>query len=386
MSSGFVVKLKSFVLSPCLKSQRVFFYAGLLVLVFLNSGCKYRIFNSGVDSDISSVENVRFDRDELLKKNRFDLISPTGEGIFAASLSWMKDQEEEANRYAIPAQCANNVSRVFEMAGITAYSSPLLMDMINAARRRGGKVVSLPKETRSIAKVIEQEFNGALPVGTLVSGCLNRDCSGQAGDGHISIVGDVDADDALQLYHNNWFRPENRPWRPHMIPLDWYQAGYLRKWMPTPWLNRSRSSRGELVDVGVILPEIDDLDPTNYFVTLTVIPEVLNEVESGKGLVTDGAGSVMPFRPHAQPGQPSQPIPRPTPPPLSECNKLKTISPTPTNLREEPNGKIICKFALGTPLERISTEGSWSKVKGVCPDGVNGQGFVLSALVVPTCE
>ncbi|MFZ9520786.1 MAG: hypothetical protein ACO3A4_09935 [Silvanigrellaceae bacterium] len=360
------------------------FLAAVFALVLLFS-CKQRTFNAdSEDSDLLNVENVSFNRIELLRNHRFERITPTGERIFAAALEWMKKQQAEADRYAMPAQCANNVSRVFEMAGITSYSSPLLADMVNAARLRGGWVIPLPRETRAIAKVLEQYFSGAVPVGTLVSGCLRPDCSGQAGDGHISLVGDIDSNDHQLLYHNNWYRPEDRPWRPHMIPLGWYQQGYKRKWMPTPWLSRQRDNQGILADVGIVIPEIDDLDPTNYHVTLTVIPEILKEMKNAQALATDGAGAVMPFRPHVAAA--GQPIPVPTQPPLAECKKLTTISPTPTNLRDVPNGKILCKIPLGTSLERLSVSGSWTQVKGPCVDGRIGLGYVLSALVVPACE
>jgi hypothetical protein len=169
-----------------------------------------------------------------------------------------------------------------------------------------------------------------------------------------------------------------------MIPLAWYQAGFLRKWMSTPWISQTRNDQGSLVDVGIILPEIDDLDPTNYFVTLTIIPEILQEMRANDALTTDGSGAVMPFRSAGRP--PVQPLPVPQPPVYSDCKNLRTISPTPTNLRAEPNGRVICKFPLGTAVERISIKDNWTEVKGTCPDGRPMNGFVLSALVVPACD
>lgn len=364
-----------------------FVFLFLIPCSLMSSSCKKRFFNSGYaeDSDFTDIKDVEFDRNQLLQRWRFDRITPTGEKIMAAALEWRRGQEFEAQRYAKPAQCANNVSRVLEMAGLTSYSSPLLMDMVNYARRRGGLVIELPKQTRTIAKLIEENFAGALPVGTLISGCLNRDCSGDAGDGHISVVGHVDSNDHLHLWHNNWYRPENRPWRTHMIPLDWYQSGYLRKWMSTPWISRVRNEIGQLANVGVVIPEIDDLDPTNYYVTLTIIPEILAEMKKGLDLRTDGEGGVMPFKENIG-SRPTQPQPLPSPPPLVDCQKLKTISPMPTNLRAEPNGKIICKLPLGTPVERVSSEAAWTKIKATCPDGFQSTGYALSALLVPVCE
>lgn len=349
-------------------------------------GCKTRDFNQEQmnDSDLAQVDVVDFERQRLLSKHRFDRITPTGEKIFAAALAWERMQELQAGTFAQPAQCANNVSRVFEMAGVLGYSSPLLWNMVSAAKLRGGFVIELPKNTRSIARVIEDYFEGALPVGTLVSGCLNRDCSGEAGDGHISVVGHVDETDALHLYHNNWFRPENRPWRKHMIPLAWYQSGFLRKWMSTPWVSRSFDAQGRLVDIGVVLPEIDDLDPTNYFVTLTVIPEIIAEMKARQSVMTDGQGAVMPFRPRSV-SRPTEPIVLPQRPELNNCKKLKTISPMPTNVRETPNGSILCKLPLGVEVELLTIEKNWSRVRAMCSDGKRVDGFALSALLVPDC-
>lgn len=363
--------------------RRIILPAAIVAVLTQGVSCKQRFFNAQEDSDLQTTPRVRFDREQLLKTNRFDQITPTGERIFAASVQWMRDQENEADIFARPAQCANNVSRVLEMAGITAYSSPLLTDVVASAQRRGGLVITLPKETRSIAQVLESKFAGSLPVGTLVSGCLRADCRGDAGDGHISIVGDLDANGHIQLYHNNWYRPENRPWRPYMIPLWWYQLGYTRKWMPTPWLGRQRDSRGGLTDVGVVLPEIDDLDPTNYFLTLTIIPEILAEMRAGQQLVTDGAGSIMPL-PRRDTEQLSESMVAQFSP--VNCKNLKTVSAFPTSLRDRPSGKLFCRLSPGSPLERMAVEGNWTQAKGVCSDGRIGVGYVSSALVVPACE
>jgi hypothetical protein len=365
-------------------SNWVAFFAAVLLL---GTGCKPRLFNqmSEKESEILDVRAVSFDREELLAKYRFERITPTGERIMASSLEWAKAQETEAERYAKPAQSANNVSRVLEMAGFREYSSPLMMDMIAAVRRRGGLVVELPKESRAVARFVEEHFEGSLPAGAIISSCLKRDCSGESGDGNISIVGNVDDQDQLHLWHNNWFRPENRPWREHMIPLSWYQSGFPRKWMSTPWLTRKRNLVGALADVAVVIPELEQLDPTDHFVTITILPEIMNELGQGRSVMSDGSGSIMPFRPYAV-TRPANPLPLPPPPPLVDCRKLRTASSLPTNLRNEPNGKIICKFPLGTMLERVMTQGSWIQVKGLCPNGLQASGVLLTALVAPACE
>jgi hypothetical protein len=366
--------------------KRIFacFVVGITLFV---AACKPRLFNevSSKESELLDVRSVSFEREQLLGKYRFERITPTGERIMAASLEWERLQESEAARYAKPAQSANNVSRVLEMAGLKDYSSPLMMDMIAAVHRRGGIAVELPKESRAIARFVEEHFEGSLPAGSLVTGCIKRDCSGEAGDGNISIVGHVDGKDQLNLWNNNWFRPENRPWREHMIPLNWYQAGFPRKWMSTPWLNRKRNLVGALTDVGAVLPELGEVNPTDHYVTLTILPEIMSELKQGRSVMSDGMGAVMPFRPHAV-TRAASPLPLPPPPPLVDCRKLRTASNIPTNLREEPNGKIICKFPMGTMLERVLNKGVWIEVKGICPNGFQASGVLLAALVVPACE
>lgn len=333
--------------------------------------------------DISPVGIVSYDREELLKKHRFDRMTPSGEKIFAAATRWAGEQESQANQFARPEQSANNISRVLEMAGITAYGSPLLNDIIAQVRARGGWIIPLPKDSRTIAQILEYYFAGSVPVGTLVSGCLNPDCSGAASSVHMGIVTDVDSNDQLQLMHNNWYRPENRPWRPHMIPLAWFRQGFASKWMSTPWLARERNEQGTLTSVSAAINELSIFDPANSSVILAVIPEILAEMKNSQSVVTDGAGAVMPLRSARAVAQASPPADLVK---FAECKKLKMISSVPANLRDSPKGDVVCKIALGTQVERLNASGSWTQVRGVCTDGRPESGFVLSSLTMPSCE
>lgn len=312
---------------------------------------------------------------DILKQNRFHLITPTGEKLFAAMKQWEQDQALEVNAkfFAKPAMCASNASRVLEMIGIKSYSSPLLPAMVNAVRKRGGLVIQLPKSRAEIAKTVKNLFGGKIPVGSFISGCLRADCSGQAGDGHIALVGDIDESGYIKIYHNNWYRPDNNPqnrWYPYMIPMDWYNKGYRRKWMATPWIYLHRDSTGAPHDIKVRLPEIDDLDPTNYFVTLSIPVEILNEVRANKGVITDGKGSVQSFaaNTNAGAGQPTQ-----------ECKRLRVNDPSDpngVNLRTTPSGTVQCTLANGTRVDLLGNEGLWAKVKAEC-GGVSREGYVF---------
>lgn len=332
---------------------------------------------SNPETATSSQSNINHADSEILKKNRFHLITPTGEKIFASMKAWEAGQVAQANTLAQPAMCAANASKVLELAGINSYSSPLLMTMVNSVKKRGGLVMELPKSRIEIAKALKSVFNGRLPVGSFVSGCLNRDCSGQAGDGHIALVGDIDDAGYIKIYHNNWYRPDNNPekkWYQHMIPMDWYNKGYRRKWMATPWVYLQRDSAGSPLDIKVRLPEIDDLDPTNYYVTLSIPGEILNEVRANKGVVTDGKGGISNFV--ATDSSASKP-----------CLSVRMSDPSDpngVNIRSSPSGAILCSLSNGTRGELISREGLWTRVKAEC-NGTAQEGFVFSAFTQSFC-
>ena len=320
-----------------------------------------------------SRETRHFADKKILTDNRFHLITPTGAKIFAAGKAWEKQQEQQANYYAKPAMCATNASKVLEMADVHGYSSPLLMNIVNAARKRGAWVINLPKNRNEIAAKLKQIFNGKIPVGSFVSGCLKADCSGQAGDGNIALIGDVDSSGYIKIYHNNWYRPDNhadRRWRPYMIPMDWYNKGYRRKWMATPWIYIHRDQNNAPKDISVPLPEIDDLDPTNYYLTLTIPSEILRELRAGQGVTTDGKGGVS-----DQAGNPIQVDQRS----CSEVTIFDPNDPLGANLRSSASGPVLCQIPNGTSANLISNEGLWSQVTVRC-DGVKRTGYVFSAL------
>jgi hypothetical protein len=253
--------------------------------------------NSRTASETSQLSALTDAREAFSNGQKYELITPTGESIMAASAVWLREQARPVNAdsYAQPAQCARNVSKVMALAGLGTYSSAGVDDLVSTLSDRGGLVIALPKSTDEIAQVITSRFGGKIPTGTLIAGCLRSDCSGEAGDAHVAIVGDIDSAGAVKAYHNNWYRPDNEGgvWKNHMIPLSWYQSGYLRKWMSTPWLNiyRQPVRTGVPYEVNVELPAIDDLDPTNYYVRLAVPVEIVREYKARQGKVLDAQGN-----------------------------------------------------------------------------------------------
>ncbi|MEI8025510.1 MAG: hypothetical protein WCI18_04095 [Pseudomonadota bacterium] len=237
----------------------------------------------------------------LFEDRKYELITPTGEILMAAALKWQIEQEKPANAkiFAQPAQCAQNISKVMILAGFPNYTSPLVPGLVAAIKSKGGLIVPLPKDKNAIAEVIAKTFDNKIPTGTLVGGCLYKNCSGEAGDGHIALVGDLDSNGAVKLYHNNWYRPENENgvWKPQMIPLGWYNKGFKRKFMSTSWMNifRDPPRVGTAYDVSIEVPAIDDLDPTNYYLTLAVPVEVWKEYKNKQGKVLDSDGNQVPI-------------------------------------------------------------------------------------------
>ncbi|MFZ9518928.1 MAG: hypothetical protein ACO3A4_00470 [Silvanigrellaceae bacterium] len=356
-------------------------------LTALGVACKPRAFN-GLDLSPSEspIQSLNTNPQDVFSKNRFHLITPTGAKIFAAIKTWESGQlkPDAAGFYAQPAMCASNASRVLEMAGVTGYSSPLLVDMVNAVKKRGGLVLQLPKDPVAIAEKIKSVFGGRLPVGSFVSGCLRPDCSGQAGDGHIALVGDIDDSGYIKIYHNNWYRPDNVPdkrWREFMIPMEWYNKGYRRMWMPTPWVYLKRDKLGFPNNIMVRIPEIDDLDPTNYYVTISIPSEIMKEVSANKGVVTDGKGEVKAFA--ATPN-----VTKNDSPDLAKCDTLTILDrndPNGVNLRGTPVGQALCMLPNGTKVERLGVEGQWIRVRAEC-QGIRQEGYVFSFLTQPACQ
>lgn len=215
----------------------------------------------------------------------FSFFTPLGERIIEQSRAWEREQVLQKSEFAQPRMCAHNVSEVLERSGLTAYSDYLVPNMISAVKARGGLVFEIDtRDKQGVIASLNARFGGRLPAGALVNGCLNRDCSGDGGDGHIAILGHTDAEGVVWLYHNNWYRPDNAggEWREHMVSREYYyDLGLRRQWMATPWIKVERDAQtGELVDVVGLMPEIDDLDLfTGYFVTVSIMPELLAEVE-----------------------------------------------------------------------------------------------------------
>lgn len=260
--------------------------SSLLVTGALVSGC--------ADSQLETPMNnelFKSDSDSQATKNEyvdleFGLMTELGAQILEESRIWEAEQLTEADEYAQPRMCAHNVSRVLEMSGLPAYSDYLVPHMINAVKARGGLVTQLDtRDKQGFISSLNQLFDGHIPVGALVNGCLYRDCSGEGGDGHIAIMGHTDSDGVVYLYHNNWYRPDNEGGerKPYMVSEAYYDEYNLRRqWMATPWIRVHRDTNTKkIVEVEGLLPAIDDLDPyTGFFLTVSVMPELLKELDA----------------------------------------------------------------------------------------------------------
>lgn len=226
---------------------------------------------------------------DLGVKFRFDLLTPTGEKIFRNSVQWYSKQVDNP-AYPQPAKCAVNVSKVLEMSGLRNYSAQSVGQLLKNIVDRGGRFVKMPKDRNGIVEKLNTIYGGKIPAGTVVGGCLYSDCfTGVKGQRHSAVVSDMDKDGRLFLYHNNWYRPENEGgvWKTHMISKYFLGKGLKRQWMKTPWLKIVRNSAGKVTDIIPLLPAVDDLDPTQYFISMAIPKEIVAEVNAGAGRPTD---------------------------------------------------------------------------------------------------
>lgn len=225
------------------------------------------------------------------------LVTPIGKQIFENAVKWYKLQPTHR---AQPANCALNVSDVLKLTDpkFKPYTNELIPSMESQIARSSitvdgkvyrGSVVSLPRSEAGLVQTLNRIFpGGRVPTGAMFSGCLRPDCSGEAGDGHIGIIGDLDSQGRTQIYHNNWYRPENNGgiWAPFMVSKEHLARGFIRQWMATPWMKFGFAG-GKLVSAKRIMPQIDDLDPYNYHTRMVVIPEIQAELDK-KNYQTSG--------------------------------------------------------------------------------------------------
>lgn len=212
-----------------------------------------------------------------------------------AAVYWKEHQLEDL-RYPQPRMCASNVSEVLYLGGIQKYSAEAVYNIIQSVGVAGGEVhrLPLPKPNDKSAFLAELNSidNGKLPTGTIVAGCLTTKCDAMPGEQHVGVIGNVDADGTVWVWHNNWYRPDNEggQWKPFMVygdNHDLYTKKHLvRQWMPTPWIKVTRDGAGKITDAKTMVAGIDDLDPfggmyggnAKYHMTLALIPELVAEL------------------------------------------------------------------------------------------------------------
>lgn len=217
---------------------------------------------------------------DLAGKYRFELLTPTGEKIFRNSVLWYSEQMDHPD-YPQPAKCAANVSKVYRMSGLNGYSAQSVAMLLKKVIDGGGRFVKLPRDRSGIADKINSVYGGRLPAGAVVGGCLYSDCfKGETGQRHSAVIADTGPDGTVYLYHNNWYRPENEggAWKEHMVSRYYLERGLKRQWMKTPWIRIIRGADGRVSDVKPLLPAVDDLDPTQYFISIAIPAEITAEL------------------------------------------------------------------------------------------------------------
>jgi hypothetical protein len=229
-------------------------------------------------TSVSDKEVTDAQAQSLGNKN-FDSLTPAGTKIMKASLYWM-DHQDETPRYPKPRMCASNVSKVFFLSEITQYDQEGVRNLIADVGKKGAEVSKMPQNKAGFIAALNKMHGGHIPAGTLVAGMSVK--SANPGDQHIGFIGHTDADGTVCAYHNNCYRPENEGGKrkDFMISDANIKRGFLRQWMPTPWIKITRDASGTVTDVASLLPAIDDMDPFNpgYQVTLAIPDEVAKDL------------------------------------------------------------------------------------------------------------
>ena len=241
---------------------------------------------------------------------QFDALTPTGEEIFRQSLAWM-DEQKNHPQYPKKRMCANNVSHVLEESGLTGYSAEAVVNLAGNVAEDGIEVL-LPRDEAGMISEINSLWGGRIPAGAIVAGCLRRSCWVSPGDAHVGIVGVVDDDGNILLYHNNWYRPDNNNgvWVEHMVSREfYYERGWRRQWMPTPWIKLVHDETGALVHVISALPPVDDLDPRQYYLRIEVPRQIALEID--QAVATDGEGGITELALEQDPRLPDPPVTEP---------------------------------------------------------------------------
>ena len=254
-----------------------------------------------ISATVNPTERQNVERTDI-SGFKFDHLTPTGTHLFKGMVYW-RDHQIEDLRYPVARMCASNVSKALFLGGVKKYNAEGVFNLVRSVGNQGGRVHRLPMPTTRLpnGRWDKTEFiaelnkvdHGRIPTGAIVAGCLTPLCDAQPGEQHISIIGNVDPDGTVWIWHNNWYRPENvapdnTTWKPWMIYSEnhdlYLVQGLKRQWMPTPWLRIKRDLSGSIIDAVSLVPAIDDMDPfgtpATYFMTLAIPSEIVAELNA----------------------------------------------------------------------------------------------------------
>ena len=282
----------------------------------------FRIILPNVPVDSDQVPNV----EELLAPYAFDVLTESGKQIFLKAVRYqgihkaIRKDNTKAYEFAKPLACALNVYQVMWVTPLDNLNKSAnnnvesLENLENKIRSEGGIVVEIPAPAPAHSCSInvpytcskseiegfhngtikffnephlyglpEGFFDQGIPPGIMVLG--RRKHTDDASSGHSAIVGDLDDNGAIMLYHNNWWRPENSTngmrYAGMVSISNLYQGNAKpRQWMATRWLYFKRDpEHGNIQIIKSVTPAIDDLDPLNsaYDITLAIPASIIDD-------------------------------------------------------------------------------------------------------------
>jgi hypothetical protein len=328
------------------KTSKTTLRIGLLAAIALGTlgtvGCSSEEGGEAVGDEemlttVSAAEFAAAQRQDI-SRFTFDRLTPAGTKLMRAAHRWMDVQDDE-KRFPQPRMCAVNVSKVLFLGGITRYDQEGVRNLIAEIGVPGSVVAKMPQTKSGFLAKLNSAFEGRIPAGTVIVGMSVT--SSEPGDQHVGLIGHTDPDGTVWIYHNNWYRPENEGGKrkPHMISEENIQRGFLRQWMPTPWVRITRDAAGNAVDVTSLLPALDDMDPfnTGFQVTLALAQEIASELG---GAVTDPVG------------------------PGGDASSCTVTDPDGfTHLREDGSAsRVLASVKANTTLQVVAREGARSRV------------------------
>lgn len=272
---------------------------------------------SSIQDGWQLLDSLTLKVDDDLKPYAFTVLTESGAETFKRMRSYIDIHRNitKDNRlgyiFAGINACALNVDQVLWKNPLDQFNASQniasVLGLADRIQTEGGIVVDLPSPSSGFSHTVSgsdhpliQFFNQegvyadqlpsgffaqGIPPGIVVLG-IHKSLT-DSSSGHASLVGDINSEGTVMVYHNNWYRPENdqlgKRYR-YMIPISNLYHGHMkpRHWMPTAWLWFKRDHNNRIIKIKSITPGIDDLDPLNpnFTIQMAIPKSIVDDIKS----------------------------------------------------------------------------------------------------------